>query len=679
MTIMDNNGKIITNIKSLLTRCLIAAFTLINCMEQVMSLDENDTGRFYLELMTIKENYFVNMLLALMNQIYFIDEKQQKFVHKKRKIRDLLKIEDYDENSILTTEDVFDEFLTAKIDVVNGLIPISSVQYNEKLSEAEELFLNCRPDEAFELFQTLAEKGCARAMYFLGEFYVHPYGHTVENSEEGRKWRIKGAQAGDLLASLNTAYGLPAESAEREEIFNRLFGDVLELAESGDVFAQNEVADLYLNGYGTQRNQTEGFRWLEKSAQAGFWKSINKIGDAYYNGNIREQDDQKAMQWYQKGIDKGYAGSYLGMAYCYYYGRGVDVDNAKAYELFSEAYERGCGEAANMIGIMYYHGYGVPADPEQEFLWMERSAETGYAQGQCNLGNCYYAGRGTAKDLEKAVQWYQAAAERNNDSAATQLGIIALEQNNYEEAVKWFRMAAENGYADAQNRLGVRYDNGQGVAEDKHKAFAWYMKAAEQGHMKAQFNVARGYYYGEGVEEDEEKAREWLRKSAEQGHEDAKELLLEWFGEGSGSGDTEEGFDSVGIITDETYDAIKTACEVFVMTHDGAKYDASYKLKENLGILYEDVYLGHDDTIFKNGKNGFAITRYGVYCRELMASYTNFVTYEELAEADHIYIRDSYIYADDNMIAYITGSKDDKEDLESLFKQIALYVRCDLL
>lgn len=652
-------------------------FSLITCMEQVMSLNEADAGRFYLELMTIKENYFVSMLLTLMNEIYFIDLAKQKFVHKRREIRNLLKIEDYSENSILSTEDIFDEFLTAKKDVIKGLLPISVVQVDEKLSEAEALYFNCRLDEAFELFRTLAEKGNARAMYFLGEYYVQPYGHVAKDNEEGKRWRKKGYELGDVLSALNMAYSLPKKSEERSDIFAQMFEPTLRLAESGDVYAQNELSDLYLNGYGTAQNEKEGYRWLKKSAETGFWRSIDKIGDFYYKGQLVEQDYNAAIQWYQKGMDKGYARSYLNMAYCYYYGNGVSEDNSKALELFTKSYELGCGEAANMVGVMYNKGYGVPIDNEQEFLWLKRSAETGYVQGQSNLGNCYYWGRGIAKDYNSAKKWYQLASDEGNNYATTQLGIIAMEDNDYSQAVEWFRIAAENGYADAQNRLGVRYDIGQGVEEDKSEAFKWFMKAAEQGHMKAQSNVGNCYYYGHGIAANDEKAKEWLRKSADQGYDVAKENLYEWYGEG----DEEENATSNDshTISSDTYDNIKTACEVHILMHDGSNYDVSYNLKDTLGILYEEVYLAHDDTLFKNGKNGFAITKYGIYCREFMASLTNYTTFEELAQADNIYINGSNIYADGNMIAYFSGSNSEREDLKSLFYQIAFFVRLDLM
>lgn len=354
----------------------------------------------------------------------------------------------------------------------------------------------------------------------------------------------------------------------------------------------------------------------------------------------------------------------LNIAYSYFYGEGVAEDDFKALEYFEKAYEFGSGEAANMIGIMYKKGYGVSVDNESEFTWMKRAADLGSVDGQANLANCYYEGRGTDQDYFLARQWYTKAANGGNNYAATEVGKMDMDNNNYEEAVKWFRKAAENGYADAQNRLGVRYSNGQGVIKDEEEAFRWFLKAAEQGHSKAQSNVGYCYYYGDGVSEDEDKAKEWLRKSAEQGDELAIKWLHEWYNEGSG--------DSSPIPSD-ILDSIKTACESFMIMHDRSNYEASYKLKNFFGILDEDVYLGHDDTLFKSGKNGFAITENGIYCREMFGSYTNYVSFEELGNVENIYINGSEIYADGKIIAYITGSSDDKEDLKDLFEDIRMF------
>lgn len=161
-----------------------------------------------------------------------------------------------------------------------------------------------------------------------------------------------------------------------------------------------------------------------------------------------------------------------------------------------------------------------------------------------------------------------------------------------------------------------------------------------------------------------------------------KELDLEKLGDNENEIETDDTFSfkkSPGYITQDTYSMIKDTCEMFLMYHSPSKYDAHYKLKDSLGIMYEEIYLAHDDTLFKTGKNGFAITESGIYCRGLMESYTNYVSFEELSNAEEIYVKGSYVYADDEIIAYFSGSESDREDLKELFEEIAIYVRCDFM
>ena len=88
---------------------------------------------------------------------------------------------------------------------------------------------------------------------------------------------------------------------------------------------------------------------------------------------------------------------------------------------------------------------------------------------------------------------------------------------DYTKAVYWYTKAAEQGHVWAQNNLGLMYDNGQGVAQDYTKAVYWYTKSAEQGNAGAQNNLGLMYYNGQGVAQDYAKAVELFTKAAEQG------------------------------------------------------------------------------------------------------------------------------------------------------------------
>lgn len=97
-------------------------FTLFNCFSDIMNLNEEEFGKFYLEVETIRKNYFAKMILKLMDRLYFLNENKQYYFHKTREIRKIIQEEDYDENSILTTEDIFDEFFCAKQEVIQNTL-----------------------------------------------------------------------------------------------------------------------------------------------------------------------------------------------------------------------------------------------------------------------------------------------------------------------------------------------------------------------------------------------------------------------------------------------------------------------------------------------------------------------------------------------------------------------------
>ena len=96
---------------------------------------------------------------------------------------------------------------------------------------------------------------------------------------------------------------------------------------------------------------------------------------------------------------------------------------------------------------------------------------------------------------------------------------------DYAKAIEWFRQAAEQGYAAAQNKLGECYYTGTEVKKNYKQAARWFCKAAEQGNATAQYNLAYCYINGQGVTKDYAQAVSWYRKAAEQGHAKAQNNL----------------------------------------------------------------------------------------------------------------------------------------------------------
>ena len=132
--------------------------------------------------------------------------------------------------------------------------------FDEKLlNKAEALYIRCRLDEAFPLFMELAGAGCGRAMYFLGEYYNHGLGSIKDRNEtEARYWHGKGAAVGELLSQLNLAYMEDPRSEERAVLCRGYFPYVVKAAEAGDIVAADELGDMYLYGFGVEKEWEAG-------------------------------------------------------------------------------------------------------------------------------------------------------------------------------------------------------------------------------------------------------------------------------------------------------------------------------------------------------------------------------------------------------------------------------------
>ena len=475
---------------------------LTDYLMDIMNISVDEIGKIYLELSTIRSDFFANLILGVIEDYHFLPDMQRKMMKKEKIIGNLIQREGLDDTITLSINEVYDNFINSKIEVKEGLIPIESIQnqrgnqisYNNndnlEMRKAEQLFLNYKLDEAFELFKKLAENGNGRAMYFLGEFYFQPYGKTKKDNKKAKEWRIKGKEAGDVLADLNVAYSLPEDSDERNRIFFELFKDILKLAEAGDIFAQNELADMYLYGYGIEEDEEEGVKWLKKSLEVGYWRAMIKLAD------------------------------------CYSDGVGVLQDELKAIDLYKKVYELGSGEAANKIGLIYVYDENQN-NSEEAVKWYRKGFEKGDSWSGYNLADCYSNGIGVSQDELKALELYKKAYELGGSAsgeAANRIGLIYDNQNNSEEAVKWYRKGFDKGYDWSGYNLAYCYSNGIGVSQDELKALELYKKVYELGGSAS----GKAAYKIGGIYSDQKKFNEaymWYKRSLEHGVERAEEML----------------------------------------------------------------------------------------------------------------------------------------------------------
>jgi TPR repeat protein len=117
-----------------------------------------------------------------------------------------------------------------------------------------------------------------------------------------------------------------------------------ELAESGDPWYQTELALMYHNGQGLEKDYTEAARWYRLAAEQGFSKAQANLGVLYAEG------------------------------------LGVVRDFSQAAQLFLAAAEQGSTMAQHNLGLLFSRGDGVEKDPVEACIWLSLAASGGHKE-----------------------------------------------------------------------------------------------------------------------------------------------------------------------------------------------------------------------------------------------------------------------------------------------------------
>lgn len=119
--------------------------------------------------------------------------------------------------------------------------------------------------------------------------------------------------------------------------------------------------------------------------------------------------------------------------------------------------------------------------PEQAVAIWRPLAAKGQADAAFNLGQAYKLGRGVPADLAQAQRFYEQAARAGHLEAQTSLGLLLFQNGNRAAALRWLKQASDRGEPRAMLVYGTALFNGDGVAEDRIRAYALVSRAAAQG------------------------------------------------------------------------------------------------------------------------------------------------------------------------------------------------------
>src|SRR6266542_6608996 len=93
--------------------------------------------------------------------------------------------------------------------------------------------------------------------------------------------------------------------SKTEAKYDNDYNDLYKAAENGDINAQNNLAVMYYQGGGIERDLEKAFYWFQQAAEHGCNVTQNNLAIMYYEGEGIERNLEKAFYWYQKAAENG--------------------------------------------------------------------------------------------------------------------------------------------------------------------------------------------------------------------------------------------------------------------------------------------------------------------------------------------------------------------------------------
>jgi len=181
---------------------------------------------------------------------------------------------------------------------------VDNDELNEMFDDGLASFEIADYDEAYQIWQPLAEQGASTAQYYLGILYTNGWGI--------KKSRVKAVRWYRMAASQN------------------------------HTLAQYALANALMNGQGVGQDQIEAFRWFLSAAKADHAHSQFAVGLMYFDGRGGlQKDDQQAISWLTKAAKQQHVISMVKLGDMHLKGKGVTKNIPEALGFYQQAAEKG--------------------------------------------------------------------------------------------------------------------------------------------------------------------------------------------------------------------------------------------------------------------------------------------------------------------------------------------------
>lgn len=223
-----------------------------------------------------------------------------------------------------------------------------------------------------------------------------------------------------------------ASADDRANAINGMYytQTLVDLAEKGDVQAQNTLGIVFQEGNGIEKDLQKAVYWYAKAVEGGSPNAMVNLGAMYLQGKGVDQNFETAINLYKRAADLNNQAALYNLARLYLAGAGVEKNPVLGFEYAKRAADGAIqttvynendadrrdesevyGDALLLVAVCYRSGLGTAPDMKLSMKYAKRAAEAGSADACMALAESYEKGEGVELDLQKAAE-YKIRAEK---------------------------------------------------------------------------------------------------------------------------------------------------------------------------------------------------------------------------------------------------------------------------
>lgn len=179
-----------------------------------------------------------------------------------------------------------------------------------------------------------------------------------------------------LLCLATSAIAGPLEDghdAFDKKEYKKAYDFWIKPAQDGDADAQYNIALLYMNGLGVEKNERLALMWFTYAGEQGMADAQYNAGVMFYGGKGVYPDHKSAIEWWTLAANQGHANAQNNLAIMHAFAYGTKQDTALALQLWTAAAQQGHPDAIDSL-INAYTGKiaGFNKDENRAKYWQDK-------------------------------------------------------------------------------------------------------------------------------------------------------------------------------------------------------------------------------------------------------------------------------------------------------------------